>query len=160
MKKLLCLMMALLLLLSLSACGGEEPLEKEAYSLLYKGQTIKIDSAMSNYLNALGASAQYQEMPTCGKGDLDKLYDYGSIRLRTYQINGVDYISVIELMDDLVQTTEGLSIGDAQQKVSEIYGVADRTTASAWIYETKGMDLEFHFHADNTVKSIVYRGEN
>lgn len=161
MKKIICILLALITLLAFSACTNETdtPAEK-SYSLTYNGQTLKIDAKAEESLTALGAPKNYQELPTCGKGDLDKLYDFGSIRVRTYQLNGVDYISVIELMDDLVSTPEGLSIGSTQQKALDTYGEATKKTDLAWIYHATGMDLEIHFNADQTVKSIVYRGEN
>ena len=63
-------------------------------------------------------------------------------------------------MDDLIKTREGVAIGDTQDAVQNAYGEADEKTVGAWTYYAKGMDLEFHFHEDGTVKSIVYRGEN
>lgn len=163
MKKLVCALLALIAIFTLSACGAEDEPEaqtKAAFSLPYNGQTIKIDAKADALISAYGTPKQYQELPTCGKGDLDKLYDFGSVRIRTYQISGVDYVSVIELMDDLVTTAEGVAIGSTQDAVLKAYGEADQKTDTAWIYRATGMDLEFHFHADQTVKSIVYRGEN
>ena len=163
MKKLVCALLALIAIFTLFACGPQDDPQtqsKAAFTLPYNGQTIKIDAKADGLVAAYGTPKQYQELPTCGKGDLDKLYDFGSVRIRTYQISGVDYVSVIELMDDLVTTAEGVAIGNAQDAVLTAYGEADQKTDTAWIYHATGMDLEFHFHSDHTIKSIVYRGEN
>ena len=165
MKKLICVLLTVVALLTFVACGGENGGEntsqtKAAFTLSYNGQTVKIDAKADAVVSAWGEPKKYQELPTCGIGDLDKLYDYGSVRIRTYQVDGVDYISVIELMDDLVETAEGVAIGSGKDLVSQKYGTADKTTAVAWTYCAEGMDLEIHFNADDTVKSIVYRGKN
>ena len=162
-KRIVCVLFALMIIFNIVACTEEsvdENGESSAYTLDYQSQTIKIDGEANAIIAALGTPQLYEELPTCGKGDLDKLYQFGSIRIRTYQINGRDYFSVIEIMDDLIKTREGVAIGDTQDAVQNAYGEADEKTVGAWTYHAKGMDLEVYFNDSNLVKSIVYRGEN
>ena len=164
-RKLFCFLLAMIMMLAVVACGENTPPdtdeEKDAvYVLEYQAKTLKIDDEAASILASFGTPQFYQELSTCGKGDLDKLYQFGSVRIRTYQVDGCDYFSVIEIMDDLLKTKEGVTIGDTQKSVEQAYGEADEKTATAWIYHAKGMDLEFHFNESNAVKSIVYRGEN
>lgn len=172
MKKIACLLFTVVLLLCMASCTEkQDPPAQNIYTFAYAGQNIAVHGEAQGILSALGSPIAYSEIPPCGRGDLDKIYQFGSFTVQTYQENGVDYFSVINLKDDLVATKEGVSIGNSQQKVLEIYGEPSSKkmgTTEIWSYASgekadgvNGMDLEFYFDINTkTVKEIVYRSWN
>lgn len=172
MKKIACLLLIFTLMLCVSSCQEkQDPPTQNIYSFVYEGQTLSVHSEAQAVLSALGAPLAYSEIPPCGRGDLDKSYQFGSFTVQTYQENGVDYFSVINLKDDLVATKEGVSIGNTQQRVLDTYGEPTSKkmgTMEIWSYASgekadgvNGMDLEFYFDVNTkTVKEIVYRSWN
>lgn len=158
MKKLLCLIFALTILLSAVACKEKEPEEpqKAAYKLVYGGQELAIDAPARAAIDAIGFGTP-ATVPTCGVGDLDRLYlsNGGGLQIRTYELSGVEYFYTIMILDDNVATKEGIAIGDTAQRVKKIYGEPSRQDASAYIYSATGMTLTF-FLEEETVSKIVY----
>ncbi len=172
MKKMICMILAMLSILCLTACPAEEtPAPQSLYAFAYQGQELAVHAEAEAVIAALGTPQAYSEIAPCGRGDLDKIYHFGSFTVQTYRENGKDYISVIDLRDDLVGTKEGISVGDTQQAVLGAYGEPTskkQGTTEIWSYASgaktdnaDGMDLEFYFHpSTGTVKEIVYRSWN
>lgn len=135
MKKFLCALLAVLMLVSLCACGGEEkpadpvstPTETakpEAGAFTFKDNGVEIAlKADPSTLDALGEPADKSEEASCAFEGKDVTYFYGNFEVLVAQpAEGDSYISSIVIKSDAVSTPEGLEIGMPQAKVTEIYG--------------------------------------
>lgn len=110
----------------------------EAAAFSYNGTQITIDAEAADILEALGDPASKYESPSCAFGDLDVIYTYSGFEVDTYQIDGVDYISAVLLLDDSVETPEGLYIGADEENVEALYGepTEENEDSMTYSYET------------------------
>ena len=133
MKKLIAILMAAAMMLSIAACAptdtetpstpvtGDEPVQ-DSYSFVYNGVTIALNAPAESVVAALGEPASYSESTSCAFDGLDKSYGYGSFYLETYPLNGKDYVYGWYFVDDLVANAEGISIGSSLADVQAAYG--------------------------------------
>ena len=130
-----------------TACPAQEAVEEAAFAnLRVKGIEIAIDAKAAPILSALGKEILYEESPSCAFEGLDKLYVYQGFRIKTYPLNGKDYVYSIELMDDSITTPEGIMIGSETAAVSATYGTPSEQNESA-----------MRFTSDSTVLQILFR---
>lgn len=127
----------------------------QGYTFEAQGVTIAIDADAEAYIEALTELISYYEAPSCAFGDLDKIYTYSGFELDTYSINGRDYVKSIILQDDSVMTPEGVCIGDAAEKIEEIYGAASSADDEMMLYVKDNMKLCFLIR-EGQVVSIEY----
>ncbi|MBQ7248307.1 MAG: hypothetical protein IJS22_09500 [Lachnospiraceae bacterium] len=161
MKKIFVLMIAFAAL-ALTACGGSDEPKTEAgsasadaYVFEYKGTKIAMNAQAAAIVEALGEPKNYVETPSCAFNGLDKEYNYGSFILYTYPMDDVDYVLQVVLMDDLVSTAEGVSIGSSRDQVTAAYGDGAKTVGTGLEYDKGDCQLTFVMDGD-TVKSIQY----
>ncbi len=128
---------------------------EEGYVFENSGVSIVIDADAADYIAALGEPLSYYEAPSCAFGDLDKIYTFSGFELDTYSLEGVDYVSAVILKDDSVATPEGLCIGDASDKVVEVYGEATSSDENSMTYVKDHMKLCIMIE-DGTVANIQY----
>ena len=172
MKKLLCILMVCML--GLSACGGgsseteaagktdaattaagKEEAAGDAFVFTVKGVKVVMNAEAKAVTDALGEPKSYHEEESCAFKGLDKEYNYGSYIIRTYPKDDVDYISAVDLMDDTVQTAEGISIGATKDDVVKAYG---EPTDGFYEYVKGDCTLLFLFDGD-AVSSIQYTAD-
>ena len=133
MKKILTILLAFCLLLSLAACGGapvENPTPSQEvtytpeqnFSFQYKGVTISLHDAAEPIIAKLGEPVKYTESASCAFEGLDKSYYYGSFYLETYPQGDKDFVSGWWFADDSVTTPEGIYIGSSKAEVEKAYG--------------------------------------
>lgn len=137
---------------------GQDAGSEEAYdgfSFVYKGTKIQLNAEAAPIIAALGESDSYFESESCAFQGLDKVYTYGSIVISTYPESEVDYINIIELKDDTVETEEGVYIGASMDDVTAAYGTPVKETDTSCIYVKGNSQLSFIFEGD-AVSSIVY----
>jgi hypothetical protein len=127
----------------------------DGYSYVLNGTTLAMNAQMAPAVEALGDPDSYFESESCAFQGLDKVYTYGSVKVTTYPLEEVDYIYSIELMDDTVSTTEGISIGASKDDVTGTYGDASETTDTSLIYTKGDSTLAFIFDGDS-VSAITY----
>lgn len=116
---------------------------------------VVIDAEAESILNDLGEAESVYESPSCAFGDLDIIYTYDGFEVDTYSIEGVEYISAVILLDDTVETPEGICIGDEVSKVMDIYGKPAKNDATLLEYRKDHMKLSFIIQ-DEMVLSIEY----
>ena len=132
-KRLAALLLALLLALTLAACGekdpGTEPSDEEqgektsAYAVICNGTELRLGADASGALKKLGEASSTQEVQDCGAGNSRVFYRYPSFILYTMKnADGKEVIDQIELNDDLVETAEGIAIGDTEAELRDAYG--------------------------------------
>lgn len=135
-------------------------LEKEqqlsGYVFEYQGICMAMDMEAAEVIKALGEPLSYFEAASCAFEGLDKIYNYGSFELDTYERNGKDYISGIYFRDDLIATKEGISLYMPEMELWNIYGETGKNESGAVVYEKDGMKLCF-LVKDGAITSIEYR---
>ena len=94
------------------------------------------------------------EAPSCAFEGVDRVYDYGSFELNTYEVSGTEYVSAVIFKDDLVETGEGAYIGMTIDEVEALYG-SGTEEGNGRVYEKGGMKLRF-FLKEGHVSQIQY----
>ena len=175
-----CILLALVLTaLILAACGGDVKVlgtensdgqqngagtsfspegAVDGYLFQTSGLTIAADAAMQPILEALGEPKQYYEAASCAFNGLDKMYTYDHFEVDSYPAPDGDRVMAVYLLDDLVATPEGLRVGDSTEKAKQLYGAAQETVGTEWIYEKGGMKLKVLFE-NGAVASITYASQ-
>ena len=169
MKKILALVLALAMTLTLAACGGETapettapaaqntPATPDAASWKYtvQGVDIMMHAPAASILEQLGEPVSYTEEASCAFTGLDKTYNYGGFFLNTYPIGEKDYIYSVCLMDDSSTTPEGIYIGASQAEVEAAYGTEGFNGSHAYILTGTTSTLTIIL-TDGVVSSIQY----
>ena len=164
--------LALLLAVScvfLCACGGgnnegnagnnnsENKQENEAsYIFTYDGMEISVNEDIESVVNKLGEPIAYYEAASCAFDGLDKFYTYSSFQLDTYPKDGKDMVASIYFKDDLVKTTEGISLYMTKADMIKAYGEATTVNGNEYTYEKGNGCLYFILEGDEII-SIEYQ---
>lgn len=184
MKKLICILLSLCLVLALAACGGNDPVsdqsvqtgnDKDApvadnaqdapavqdtpaepgFVFTYNGTDIIMNAPAADIVAALGEPKSYTEEASCAFEGLDKTYYYGSFYLQTYPMEDVDYIYSMWLVDDSISTPEGIYIGAPESQVEAAYGADSYNGTNAYMV-TKGDSKLTVIIDGGVVSSIQY----
>lgn len=139
-----------------NAAAAEDTVQYSGYAFTYDGTVIGMDMDAAPVVEQLGEPDSYFEAPSCAFEGIDKVYTYGSFELDTYPTDNKDYVSSVVFKDDTITTTEGVGIGDPEDKVVEAYGSGWTEEDGMRVYEKDGMKLCFILEND-TVASIEYR---
>ena len=167
MKKMFVLVLALTMVLTLAACGGNAPAETTApkadattvapdpnsWKYTVRGIDIIMHAPAALTLEQLGEPVSYTEEASCAFTGLDKTYNYGGFFLQTYPLNDVDYIYSAWLMDDSSETPEGIYIGATQAEVEAAYGTEGFNGSNAYIM--KGTTSTLTIILENGVVSSI-----
>ena len=164
--------LALLLAVScvfLCACGGgsdvgnagnsnsENKQENEAsYIFTYEGMEISVNEDIESVVSKLGEPIAYYEAASCAFDGMDKFYTYSSFQLDTYPKDGKDMLASIYFKDDLVKTTEGISLYMTKADMIQAYGEATTVNGNEYIYEKGNGCLYFILEGDEII-SIEYQ---
>lgn len=174
MKKLLCISLSLLLLLSLAACGGapaddtpdttpettvvvekdEANAPKEGYAFtigevsLTPGQEFDPD--------ALPEPDSTFEIESCAGQGTDTVYSYPEAEVTVFTEDGKGAIYSIYLLDPNTATPEGLYLGDEKAQAETIYGTDYAEEDTELVY-TKGATQLRLLVEDDIVTAIEYR---
>lgn len=178
MKKILTLILALCMAVSMAACGGSETPAgntgdtgdagnagvstdtpntgaEETYKFTYKGVELELYAEAAPVIAALGEPTKYSESASCAFDGLDKNYYYGNLYIDTYPEGGKDYIYGWWFADDTLTTAEGIYIGASQADVEAAYGADTFNGTNAYVI-TKGEGTLTVIMKDGVVSSIQY----
>ena len=135
LKKSLLLLLALMMVISMVACEKkEEDAEKDeeveeenegttSFSVTYNGTVIALGKSADKVLKALGTPQSTQEVVDCGAGNVRTVYQFSSLTLYTMKAaDGKEVIDQVEVYDDLVETSKGISIGSEEAHVRTVHG--------------------------------------
>lgn len=173
MKKFLAIILALVMVAALSACGVEsapeaaEPAAPAAEADIaapasgdelyfdYEGTVISVHAEAAPILAVLGEPMSCTEQPSCAFQGLDRSYYFGSFYLETYEKDGAEYVSGFWFADDTVQTPEGIYIGSTQAEVEQAYGADAFNGTNAYSLRRGDSKLTVIL-TDGAVSSIQY----
>ena len=125
------------------------------YTFVYNGTTVIPHAKMADLLAGLGNYLAYEESASCKYQGLDKDYTYAGFKLRTYPVDGVDYVLNICFTDDSVETPEGIMLGSTKEEVIAAYGTSYTESSGNMIYIKEKTEIRFRF-TDNSVNAIEY----
>ena len=183
-RNLLCGLLALAMILALSACGGkEQPGSSGGGQPGQSGQTsqpaqpgqsaqpdgagvaeyvfrsgdtvVSIDQDMAEVLAALGEPKEYFEAESCAFEGLDKTYTYSGFVITTRPDGEKDFVNSIALTDDSVTTPEGVYIGSPAADVAAAYGQSPGATDTFLPYAKGNTALNFVLSGGKVI-SIEY----
>ena len=169
MKKLICLILAVLTVLCFAACGSSDTTTNnggsqsanvpvaatDGYVFNHNGTKIAMHAEAAPIIAALGEPKTYTEEASCAFTGLDKTYFYGSFYLQTYPIGEKDYIFGVWFADDSVSTDEGVYVGMPQADVEAAYGAESFNGTNAYVM-TKGKSTLTVILKDGGVSSVQY----
>ena len=169
MKKIFALILALPMVLTMAACGGDTTPETSApaaqntpttpdassWKFNVQGIDIMMLAPAAPFLETLGEPVCYTEEASCACTGLDKTYYYGGFYVQTYPIGEEDYIFSAWLVDDSSTTPEGISIGAPQAEVEAAYGADSFNGSNAYIMTGTTSTLTIILD-DGVVTSIQY----
>ena len=121
----------------LCACGGgddsgntgnnnsdKDSANEASYVFTYEGMEISVNEDIESVVGKLGEPVAYYEAASCAFDGMDKFYTYSSFQLDTYPKDGKDMVASIYFKDDLVKTTEGISLYMSKDDMVKAYGEA------------------------------------
>lgn len=125
------------------------------YGYTLNGIKIKPNDNFSDIVDSLGEADDYFESESCAFQGLDKVYTYGSVTIKTYPKDDIDYILSVEFKDDITKTDEGISIGSTSEEITAIYGESYVSNGSSITYTDGNTNLNFIL-TDGKVSYITY----
>ena len=128
----------------------------KGYLFDYQGTVVGMNAEAAPILERLGREISYFEAASCAFNGLDKMYTYDGFELDTYPMDGKDYVSAVLLQNDIVVTSEGVGIGDSEEKVRQTYGDDVVKDKGIIVYRKDGMKLTFIID-NGKVSSIEYK---
>ena len=172
MKKLICLILALVMIACMTACSGSgsstdnnqdnnttgsanNTQTEEGYVFHHNGTAVVMHADAAPILAALGEPKSCTEEASCAFSGLDKTYFYGSFYLQTYPQGDKDFVYGVWFADDSVSTDEGVYVGMAQADVEKAYGADSFDGKNSYVL-TKGATTLTVIIEDGAVKSIQY----
>lgn len=171
MKKIVSIALALVLALSMCACGSNDtPADTtgtpqtsnktpsttpKGYLFTYNGVAFGVDMAADGVIEMLGTPKDQYTSESCAFGGKDTVYYYDGIQISANDEDGYLRIYSIYLESDLVDTQEGVCIGNTAEQVTAAYGQPATSTETVMTYEKDGMTLSFNLK-DGVVSSILY----
>ncbi len=126
------------------------------YSITYKGVKLTPGGEAKAAVEAIDEEYSYEEVGSCIGDGKDKRYSYTSIRIETVNNDGVDYISAIYVLNDLISTDEKLTIGSPEADIVQKYGDGCAVQNGVYTYTGKDKTKLRVFTKDESVTSIAY----
>jgi hypothetical protein len=127
----------------------------KGYTFTFKGSVIAVAAPAAPILESLGDPINYFEAPSCAFQGLDKIYTYAGMEFQAYTENEVDYIYSISVLDDTVETPEGIALGASADDVKAAYGTGFTESTNQLLYTKDNCQLKFVFE-DNELVSVEY----
>ena len=182
MKKLIAMMLALVMVLALAACGGDDSAaddmvitrdpqnnvdapEQEATdaaadetkkAYVFEADGVKLVPGAAFDPSVLPEASAVTEVPSCAIEGTDNVYNYDTFEITAYDDGTGEVIYSIYFIDPNLTTPEGLALGDDVARMEELYGTDYTQEGTAYIYTAEGTMLNIIVQND-TVNSIEYR---
>lgn len=126
------------------------------YVFSHNSVDFTVDMEADAVITALGEPTSYYEVPSCAFEGMEKIYDYSSFEITTYETEDVDYIANIYLKDDLVETPEGISLYMTSADLTEAYGDDYTVAEGQYVFTKDNTKLIVIVNSDLEIISIQY----
>ena len=133
--------------------NNQETTLEKVYKLEYEGKDLTPGTIFSQ--EQFGEPQQFSEIPSCAFEGTDKVYNYGSFEVTTYQDGNEEKIYSVYFIDDQVPTTEGIKIADELSAMLEKYGKEYMQNGNQYVYTSGNVELKFLVEND-VITSITY----
>ncbi len=155
MKQWIVLCMAVLLLTTLAACGGNQDGPADAIALAGTSVALGVDYA--TVADGLGTPVDTQEAVSCHYDGTDTIYYFDGYTVYTYRKDAANIVYSIEVTDPAVKTPEGAAVGMSADQVKGLYGDSFTTLPNGFSYplDDSGAVLNFRVK-DDRVFCIEY----
>lgn len=185
MKKIIAIMLSVLMLLALTACG--EPADKPADTtteavgdttddttgaaddttvgqdtdnlepgFFFTFEGVELTPGQAFDAAALPEANSVYQVPSCAIEGTDNVYNYGTIEVTAFDDGNGEVIYSVYIMDANTPTNEGLYIGDTLDHIVAAYG-EDYTREGNQITYQKGDTLLIIILGGEYVQSIDFR---
>ena len=180
MRKYIAILLALVMVLSLCACGAEESdadlvitraAQDEQEETVAGEEAVSVNAGGSYAFTAkdvklvpgddfdpavLGEASSVFQVPSCAIEGTDNVYNYDTFEITAFDDGGGEVIYSILIIDPELTTQEGLALGDDIQKVESLYGTSFAEEGTSRIY-TRGETQLILIMQNEAVVSIEYR---
>lgn len=186
MKKLIAMILALTMVLCLTACGGEEeapadqtiggsvteatkgaeqteaPTEGEAEVVpggavfAFTYEGVDIIPAEPFDASKLPEAVSVYEVPSCALEGTDNVYNYETFEVTAYDEGDGEFVYSIYFIDPNLTTNEGLALGDDLTKAVDLYGESYEEVDGEYVYTNANTQLRLIVE-NEVVVSIEYR---
>lgn len=129
--------------------------EPSGYSFESNEVSIFMNTDVAPVIDKLGESLHYFEAESCAFKGLDKTYTYSGFEISTYPLDEKDYISAIDIMDDSVNTPEGIYLGSTVDDMVAAYGDDYKESSGAYTYSKDDSKIQF-IVAEDEIVAITY----
>lgn len=183
MRRALALLLAVMLLIGLSACAGKtEPETEQAIvrkpketaakteteetqpekktpeagfaSFQYGDVTVRMGDRLD--LSVLPEAVSVYEAPSCAIEGMDLVYTYADIELSAYDEGTGPVISSVYFLSPDAATPEGLTLGDGKDRILALYGENYSLEGSTYSYTAGNTALNVTVQNDAVI-GIEYR---
>ncbi len=149
-----------LITMCLVSCGMENSESQDEIQMDQRGIVddavfITIGATKEDTIEQIEEVPEYFEAPSCAYEGTEYIYTYDNYTITCYEEDG-QKISSILITSDLINTTEGVTIGDTMERVTSIYGEPGEETNRFLEYEVKDILLRIIFE-EETVVSIEFQ---
>ena len=172
MKKMIAMMLALVLVVGLCACGkgnegdsGNQNTQNSGtsnvsdtpigYAMKHNGVTFGVGMDAQKVVAQLGACEPVLTESCGDMGGDDYEYAYDDFTIYANNGGGAVRIYCVQINSDMASTVEGITIGDDSETVISTCGAPTSQSDSSIIYEKDGMQQIFFLENDEIV-SIQY----
>lgn len=185
MKKLIAMILALTMVLCLTACGGDEeagqqqtiggsvteatkgaeeteaPTEGAAVVpggavFAFTYEGVDIIPGEAFDASKLPEAASLYQVPSCALEGTDNVYNYETFEVTAYDEGNGEFVYSIYFIDPNLTTNEGLAMGDDLAKAVELYGENYEEVDGEYVYTSANTQLRLIVEND-TVVSIELR---
>lgn len=133
-----------------------QDIKSDDSTVTVKGSVLKIGMSVDDGLiSKLGKTIDVEEAPSCHGDGKDYIYTYNDFVLYTYEDNGNNKLSIVEISSPTITTSKGAKVGMSVSQVKSLHGNPAEESEMNLIYKISGVSLRFTIE-DETVTLIEY----
>ncbi|HHT45572.1 MAG TPA: hypothetical protein GXZ89_08795 [Fastidiosipila sp.] len=138
--------------------SDEPPVAIDGYAFSHNSVLVQPTAPADDSRTLLDQALETGEAPSCAFEGLDKVYYFDGFEIQSGLVNNVEMITGVILVDQTVETREGLRIGMSKDEMLRIYGDDYRESFGQYIYEDDDVELILIVFNDEVI-SISYIGK-
>ena len=115
--------------------SDEPPVAIDGYAFSHNSVLVQPTAPADDSRTLLDQALETGEAPSCAFEGLDKVYYFDGFEIQSGLVNNVEMITGVILVDQTVETREGLRIGMSKDEMLRIYGDDYRESFGQYIYE-------------------------